>query len=562
MHNPVYSAVKAKNPIRTLFHRRLFVLLLFQIAFFQMPPCMSQPAGFQKIYGGPDDESFFDIRQTVDGGFILVGNTQSYGISNGLDNILLLKTDSAGSVQWARAFGDSLTENASCVRQGADSTYWITGRTYSHGSGNADIFLLHTDASGNLIFYKTFGGSLYDAAQSLSTTADGGCVMAGGTYSIGNGDQDMVVIKTDANGTMQWQRITGSNQFEQATCIQPVQTGGFILGGRGVESGSMDILLSRLDETGNLVWSQNYSGSAYDESYSICQSPDGSFLISGSTVSFGNNIHPDFILIHTDTNGTILASRIYGGPESEAAYSIHANQDSGFIVTGYSESYSGLLSNSQVRGSDSANVFAIRVDASLDTMWSAIYGGPFMDESFSVIQKNDGGFGIAAFERSFGNDSSRAYLISTTPSGLSGCQQRFISPEVWDVTPVTSTDFFQVFTSGIDTASFSPAVFTISPADSFLCPPFFNVILKPEQPFIRISPNPFQESITVDLSGWDEQDKLWMEWYNPNGIMIHRASLISGLNHSPVSSEGGGFFMLCVRNEQTVLLRQKMIRIR
>ncbi len=163
---------------------------------------------------------------------------------------------------------------------------------------------------------------------------------------------------------------------------------------------------------------------------------------------------------------------------------------------------------------------------------------------------------------SFGNDSSRAFLITTTPSGLSGCHQRFINPEILDVAPVTSNNFFLVFTSGLDTASFSPSVFTISPSDSFLCPPIFSVISTPEQPLIRISPNPFRESMTVELSRWNDQDLLWMEGYNLYGSLILQVPLTSGINRIPVVSAGDGFFIILIRNEHTVLLREKMIRIR
>lgn len=535
-------------------------LSVYALLFFSFLTSYAQ-SGFQEIFGGSDDESVFSLIQTLDGGFILTGNSQSYGLSNGLDNILLIKTDSLGTFQWARAYGDSLAENGSCVRQAADSSYWVTGRTYSNGSGSSDVFLLHTDPSGHLLFYKTFGDSLYEAGQSLELTTDGGCLITGGTYSTGNGDQDIFILKTDSTGQMQWLRIFGSTMFDQGTSLAILSSGGFLVGGRGIENGSMDILLTRFTDNGTLLWTKAYSGAYYDESYSVTESADYQYLISGSTTSFGNNNgFANFILIKTDTTGNILAAKTFGGAEADAAYSVYANRDSGFTVTGYSESYTGLAANPNTRGTDSANVFVIRVDAQLDTLWSCIYGGPSMDESFSVIQKNDNGFAVAAFEKSFGNDSSHAYLISMDPSGMSGCHQLYVKPEVLDVVPFTNNLFFTVYNSGFAFSSGSINTFTILAPDSFLCHPFFSGLEELQKSQTNLWPNPFSNEFSVSLPLNTENPNITIQIIDMTGKMVFSKALNKGSNKINGSFLEDGIYFYFIKDTREIKSVGKILK--
>ncbi len=130
----------------------------------------------------------------------MAGGTYSFG-AGGYD-IFLIKTDANGNVQWAKTYGGTSGDFAFSVQQTSDGGYIVAGWTYSFGAGGGDIFLIKTDANGNIIWAKTYGGTYEDYAFSVQQTSDGGYIVAGGTYSFGAGWDDIFLIKTDANGNI------------------------------------------------------------------------------------------------------------------------------------------------------------------------------------------------------------------------------------------------------------------------------------------------------------------------------------------------------------------------
>jgi len=150
-------------------------------------------------YGGTDIDKFLSVQRTSDGGYIAAGYTWSFGA--GRYDILLIKTDANGNVQWAKTYGGTGGEVAHSVQQTSDGGYIVAGYTYSFGAGSADVFLVKTDANGNIIWAKTYGETGYDGVFSVQQTSDGGYIVADEKYSSGV-DYDIFLIKTDANGNI------------------------------------------------------------------------------------------------------------------------------------------------------------------------------------------------------------------------------------------------------------------------------------------------------------------------------------------------------------------------
>jgi hypothetical protein len=155
---------------------------------------------FAKTYGGSGNDSARSVQQTSDGGYIVASYTNSFGAGD--YDILLIKTNAFGNVQWAKTYGGADFDRANSVQQTSDGGYIVTGRTTSFGAGGWDIFLIKTDASGNIIWAKTYGGIGSDWAYSVRQTSDGGYIVAGETRSFGAGSDDIFLIKTDANGNI------------------------------------------------------------------------------------------------------------------------------------------------------------------------------------------------------------------------------------------------------------------------------------------------------------------------------------------------------------------------
>jgi hypothetical protein len=257
-----------------------------------------------KAYGGKNvvDARFF--QQTSDGGYIVAGYTNSFG-AGGID-IFLIKTDANGNVSWAKTYGGTGDDIARSVQQTSDGGYILAGETNSFGVGGRDIFLIKTDANGNVSWAKTYGGTGYDTARSVRQTSDGGYIVAGYTNSFGAGGRDIFLIKTDANGNVSWAKTYGGTGNDHAFSIQQTSDGGYIVAGetRSFGAGSWDVFLVKTDANGNIQWAKTYGGTWADWAQSVQQTSDGGYIVASATFSFGAG-NFDIFLVKTDANGNI-----------------------------------------------------------------------------------------------------------------------------------------------------------------------------------------------------------------------------------------------------------------
>ena len=242
---------------------------------------------WERTFGGSGLDIGWSVQQITDGGYILLGYTYSYGAGDG--DFWLIRTDAQGNKQWERTFGGSEDDQGYSVQQASDGGYILLGYTESYGAGSADFWLIKTDAYGNKEWERTFGGSEDDRSVSVQQTQDGGYILLGDTYSYGVGSADFWLIKTDAYGNKEWERTFGGSSRDNGWSVRQTADGGYILFGvtYSYGAGSADSWLIKTDAYGNKEWERTFGGSAIDWGISVQQTEDGGYILFGCTSSCG-----------------------------------------------------------------------------------------------------------------------------------------------------------------------------------------------------------------------------------------------------------------------------------
>ncbi|MGB3342088.1 MAG: hypothetical protein WBB37_11470 [bacterium] len=198
-----------------------------------------------KTYGGSGVEDCYSVKQTSDGGYILVGLTTSYG-AGGID-AYVIKTDSFGNALWSRTYGSTQDDWAQDVEECDNGGYIIVGGTNSFGN-DYQVYIVRTDANGDTLWTKTIGGDDVDTGQSIVTGQDGCAIIVGTAQLYGAGNRDVYILKIDSLGSVKWSRAYGGSQYEGACSINPTSDNGYIVCGdiRSWGAGEIDIWLLRI----------------------------------------------------------------------------------------------------------------------------------------------------------------------------------------------------------------------------------------------------------------------------------------------------------------------------
>jgi uncharacterized delta-60 repeat protein len=155
---------------------------------------------WQKTFGGPRDDYARSIQQTSDGGFIVAGVTKSFGAGD--YDAWVLKLRSNGSKQWQKTYGGKRGDYAHAVRQTADGGYIIAGSTGSFGHGGMDFWLLKLNSAGGIQWEKAYGGPKDESAFAVDILPEGDFYVAGRSESFGSGMYDAMVLRVNKNGSI------------------------------------------------------------------------------------------------------------------------------------------------------------------------------------------------------------------------------------------------------------------------------------------------------------------------------------------------------------------------
>ena len=259
---------------------------------------------WQKLYGSEDflDNRAHSLQLTYDGGYIVTG--QYYNQSTRSYDILILKLFPDGSVEWSKTYRGSTRDFPYRVQQTIDGSYIVAGQTYIYGAGGIDIWILKLTSDGMIEWQKTYGGTENEITHSILRTSDGGYIAAGLTYSLGAGSSDCLILKINSVGDIEWQKAFKGNHADAAYSIQQTVDGGYIVAGEtsSFGAGRYDFWILKLNILGDLEWQKTYGGSENDEASFIQQTVDGGYIVTGSTESYGAGFG-DFLILKLFSNG-------------------------------------------------------------------------------------------------------------------------------------------------------------------------------------------------------------------------------------------------------------------
>lgn len=260
---------------------------------------------WERTYGDALNDVAFSIQPTADGGFIMSGykETEVEG-----EELVLLKIDNNGAVQWQNQYGGVMNERGYEVIVTSDGGYAVTGFTESFGNGMKDLFLIKTDFVGNEMWIQTYGNTNNQVGHSLVQNSQGGFVITGKNEFSSYYPEDLYIMGTDANGVEIWSNSYGGDARVQGLSISPVAEGGYVIAGsRSTFFGfyPSDFYVFRINEEGIKLWDRDYTNDFPAVAHSITVTQDGGFIIAGLAQPSADETTQDAQLIKTDALGNI-----------------------------------------------------------------------------------------------------------------------------------------------------------------------------------------------------------------------------------------------------------------
>jgi len=370
---------------------------------------------WERTYGNFNRDYGYSVQQTSDGGYILAGYTYFNELMD--CDVALVKTNSDGDLQWQKTFGGGREDYGHSVQQTSDGGYIIVGKTESYGAGSEDVYLVKIDSDGNQLWQKTVGGSSSDVGYSVQRTNDGGYIIVGTTYSYGAGYSDVYLVKTDSGGEMLWHKTFGGSDYDRGYFAQQTSDDGYIITGTTYSygAGGYDIYLAKTNSDGDQLWQKTFGGSYYnDYGYSVQQTSDSGYIIAGYTYEGGGGVR----LVKTDSDGEMLWEKTFDGTDFEGGKPVQQTSDGGFIVTGSIDPYGFGSADVYLAKTNSVGETLWEKtfgEASDD------------DRAYSVQQTFDGGYIIAGYQNAYLSSGNRDFYLIKVSSGITSPTIHFVS---------------------------------------------------------------------------------------------------------------------------------------
>ncbi|MCL4856597.1 MAG: PKD domain-containing protein, partial [Flavobacteriales bacterium] len=422
---------------------------------------------FQKVYGGTGNERAHSIQQTIDGGYIVAGETTSFGAGN--KDWFVMKINANGIEQWSKTYGSSASDdgNSITIKQTSDLGYILAGHTEGFGAGSFyDSYIIKLDNLGNIQWEKRISGSSYDSFRDVIELSNGDFLLTGSGLSFASGNMDAHMVKISSAGNLVWIKNLGTNGREHSQTIIELPNGDYLLGGNtnvsnNSQTNAANAFLIKTTNNGTVIWGKEYnSGMFFSDINETILLNDGNYLSIGETRNSDTGNH-DMRILKTDTNGVVIWSKNYGGTGEDIPVNVREKGNGDLVISGYTASFGGAN-----------QLFLMSTDSLGNVIWTKTYGGTSNDETewwgktMELSTTNE--IIMAGGTRSFGAGNEDVYIIKTNECGESLCNEEDIiltssSPIISDV------NFTVLTTTGGSLVNTNSILNTINFTDNFLC---------------------------------------------------------------------------------------------
>lgn len=335
-------------------------------------------------FGGEHDDCGYSIVPTSDNCYVIAGYTRSF--SGGMYEVWLIKADAWGNKVWDRIYSfDASTRGIqACVT--SDGGFAIVGYIWDDDT-KYDVCLIKTDELGNEQWMKTYGGNEWDLGYGIVETSDGGFAISGTTESYGDRRQ-VLLIKTDASGNQLWFKTFGGPDNDSASKIIEAENGDLVLGARIYTSpASSEVSIIRTNSVGNTLWILPVPD-CYGEINSIKRTSDGGLIAVSSYRP--SEYHPSHSTVFkVDGSGNVLWRNNYHEERNDIAEDVIESSDGQYVVVGWSQDDYWTT----IKPPPSLRV--LKLDESGNVMWNQTFRTfDRYYKGYSILETNAGGFMI------------------------------------------------------------------------------------------------------------------------------------------------------------------------
>ncbi len=371
-----------------------------------------------------------NIRITNDRDYLIAGKTAAL---DGTNMIVLTKFSDSGYQLWTKNY-----ETGAYVNYHVSMEESVDGGYIISATGPYEIRLIKTDSDGDEVWTKTISIDKYEDKNPVVLETDSADFIIAGTRTLGpesNYKRIIAFTKINSDGEIVTEKNIGEETHLTLQFIKEIKEDGYIIGGYlgfPYPEGSY-LYIAKLDEKGNLVWKKGYEDVKTVLNSNVNQTKNNQFIIVG-TFRSSNTFQDRMFLMCIDEEGNVIWKRTHFG-DMTRGYDVEKTYDNGFVVAGSTAKY----------GNGQYDLLILKTNAIGDSSWIRMYGGAYSDYGYEIQQTADSGYIVDGYSESFSQNFS--YLIRTNKDGDVTCRsdhKLFYIPRIKAVSTVTASEMIRV----------------------------------------------------------------------------------------------------------------------